>query len=881
MFRKTGLLFFIFLISLFPVSFSHVFVSSQQNDYRKITGYEEWTQDTLVKGTLDIGPKGTLVIRNGVAVTFDGGTINVSGDMVVSGTVKNPVIFRKGDSANYTINVSEKGKLVMRNVDVSGSGFGANTVQNNIFLNKALASYATGGINVDGGWLDIESCSFHDNNTPIDIENATPGRVKVNRSKFINNENFDVYYFGSSGSSFDFQYNWWGSPEGPSKYCYSPDDCYYEKFNDEVDFSNWLTSETFHDPVIIIPGILGSQKENDKWQMDPVLHTYDNLYQEFVNNGYVPEKDLFEFPYEWRDSNVENAKLLKAKIKKIKEKNNWPKVDIVAHSMGGLLAREYIESDYYKDDVDQLITLGTPHNGAPEAYLKWDGDGWFFLSPFDMIAKYIFQQESKENGYSDIFDYIHQRPILSLKELLPVYNYLQEVENDYQFRNYPDNYPRNEFLEGINSDIKKEKLNNVEFDKIIGKLENEVSTISGFKVIMADMGKYWIHGYPHGFEIPIGDQGITYRDGDGTVPLESAESVNIPADEIVRLKSDHRSLPTDAQSDVLELLTKTRPATENRDSIVKDILITSVYSPVDIQIIAPNGKWAGKNINGLDKKKQIPGAYYSGYDTDTEFLTIPNPKKGEYKIITQGTDNGPYRIEVAKISEDESGLGVGTTAEITGMATTGSQEELAVEVRGNKVITSQDKIPPTVKINSPESGTYQNNETLEIGYDVSDDVSLPDNIKTEIFFDGNPVSDNKIDLSLEHLGAHNIHVRAIDESGNVGEDEIEFTNDANIDSIISNVDHYFDLNLITKKSTKIIIKAKLEIIAGKMKLLGVLENKWMPWWAKEKVVENMKDQINHEIEALKDQIKNQKNLNENIDPKVRELLVENLEKIEV
>ena len=32
--------------------------------------------------------------------------------------------------------------------------------------------------------------------------------------------------------------------------------------------------------------------------------------------------------------------------------------------MGGLLAREYIESDYYEDDIDQLITIGTPHLGS-------------------------------------------------------------------------------------------------------------------------------------------------------------------------------------------------------------------------------------------------------------------------------------------------------------------------------------------------------------------------------------------------------------------------------------------------------------------------------------------------------------------------------------
>ena len=49
--------------------------------------------------------------------------------------------------------------------------------------------------------------------------------------------------------------------------------------------------------------------------------------------------------------------------------------DIIAHSMGGINARAYLESDLYKDDqnykgrgihVDNLFTLGTPHGGAGE-----------------------------------------------------------------------------------------------------------------------------------------------------------------------------------------------------------------------------------------------------------------------------------------------------------------------------------------------------------------------------------------------------------------------------------------------------------------------------------------------------------------------------------
>jgi len=45
------------------------------------------------------------------------------------------------------------------------------------------------------------------------------------------------------------------------------------------------------------------------------------------------------------------------------------KVDIVAHSMGGLVARYYIQSGFYRDDVNKLITVNTPHSGSQAANL--------------------------------------------------------------------------------------------------------------------------------------------------------------------------------------------------------------------------------------------------------------------------------------------------------------------------------------------------------------------------------------------------------------------------------------------------------------------------------------------------------------------------------
>ena len=95
------------------------------------------------------------------------------------------------------------------------------------------------------------------------------------------------------------------------------------------------------------------------------------------------ERRLYVFPYDWRQDNVEQAKRLEALIDAIRKDYGDPtlRVDIVAHSMGGLIARYYLRygptdvldgmpsliSLYGTNRVRKLILLGTPNFGAVSA----------------------------------------------------------------------------------------------------------------------------------------------------------------------------------------------------------------------------------------------------------------------------------------------------------------------------------------------------------------------------------------------------------------------------------------------------------------------------------------------------------------------------------
>ncbi len=413
-----------------------------------------------------------------------------------------------------------------------------------------------------------------------------------------------------------------------------------------VDFAGYRDTKLIVDPLIVIPGIMGSQKRSDgTWVMDPIAHVYDDLLASLKKNGYEEEKNLFSFPYDWYRKNEETAVLLKQKISEIRAETGSEKVDIVAHSMGGLVAGSYAEMDGQAQYIDQLITLGTPSRGAPEAYLKWEaGEGFFTLS--DKLIKHHFTQEAEESGYADIHDFIQEK-IPSVQQLLSIDNYLFDTTT-HTMRTYPEGYPRNIFLEQLAAN--SASLGGIRRRMVIAGNVGE-TTITKIRVTNTTEGEKWKDGKPENFGDKQADQGLENSSGDQTVPLESAQAAF--GDSRITLDAKHSDLPEAAQCSIVKELSGKESCSEMHEIDTPNILYLNLFSPIDIQIISPSGKRVGKNFENGSIYDEIPGAFYTGYHTDNEFVTIPNPEKGEYRVLTQGTGTGKYRIEIAHISENE------------------------------------------------------------------------------------------------------------------------------------------------------------------------------------------------------------------------------------
>ena len=65
----------------------------------------------------------------------------------------------------------------------------------------------------------------------------------------------------------------------------------------------------------------------------------------------------------------ELAGMLATEIERVLEASGAEKVAVIGHSMGGIVARHYVQALGGEDTVDTVITLGAPHRGSYSAYL--------------------------------------------------------------------------------------------------------------------------------------------------------------------------------------------------------------------------------------------------------------------------------------------------------------------------------------------------------------------------------------------------------------------------------------------------------------------------------------------------------------------------------
>ncbi|MBU5437854.1 alpha/beta fold hydrolase [Tissierella sp. MSJ-40] len=131
-------------------------------------------------------------------------------------------------------------------------------------------------------------------------------------------------------------------------------------------------------PIIFIPGLFGSLGDDViKGTGNFSFGLAERVYRPFIeilnSMGYEEGINLFISYYDWKKPVLEaTEKYLSPTIEKVKRKTGMSKVILIGHSLGGLLARSYIEY-FSPSSVDKLIMIGTPNLGSIDAYYFWSG----------------------------------------------------------------------------------------------------------------------------------------------------------------------------------------------------------------------------------------------------------------------------------------------------------------------------------------------------------------------------------------------------------------------------------------------------------------------------------------------------------------------------
>lgn len=627
----------------------------------------------------------------------------------------------------------------------------------------------------------------------------------------------------------------------------------------------YLEPNNKHTPIVIVPGILGSYLYNksgeEVWpniplmllpgddsylnqlmlddsgnQLPDVLHSMTatdilreesgsdfmaGLATELENAGYEEDKDLFVFPYDWRLDVDISGSYLQDKINQIVSSTQSEKVDIIAHSMGGLVVKKYLVDHGNENKINKFIDIATPHTGAPKAAkIMLYGDD------LDM-TKFGFGL-----NYKEIKKISQNMP--AVYQLLPSQSYFDSTLPDSgSYIADLDDYDNNDISGNLDySDSMQFMENTGRNPYLLSKndaLHNEIDNfnpadygIKAYNIVGCNeptIGKIYVLNK----EKDGNEYDLRYISGDGTVPLRSAQALINPVQTYYVTGAEHSKLPS--FNGVRQLVTAMVTDQLNTFNISQynnlksdqsictlDGWKVSFHSPITLNIYDENNNHLGPNENG-DIEMNIAGASYDIID-DNKFAFLP--KGHTYRIVGQATDSGTFNARVQNIQNNETtqtqyfnSVPLNSTATNVEYNLDDQTENVAMNVDEDGDQVFEQTIAPSAVLNQVESqdvtkpqtsavvdGTLgQNNwyvSTTTLTLTGQDEAIGSGILKTEYSSDNGATWQIYTEpVVLSDDGVYNIRYKSTDKAGNI---EIEKEIAINIDKTSSTVDIFSPLN---------------------------------------------------------------------------------------
>lgn len=515
------------------------------------------------------------------------------------------------------------------------------------------------------------------------------------------------------------------------------------------------------------------------------------LLDELINVGYVASSTLFTFPYDWRLDVRDEVGRLDNLVNQVRAVSPNGKVNVIAHSLGSLLLKEYLRQATSTSFLEKVILVGAPQLGAPKAFkaLNYGDNMGFEVGPVDILnperVKIISQN------------------MPGIYELLPSRRYVA-INGGYveDFRGVGPKRPLtyNEttaFMQSTNASSNLALASSS--DQFHGNLDEiSFSAPHVYNIVGCQnsetIGKLRVYDG--------GDVDITTVDGDGTVPLVSAMNL-ISGYQNYFVRGDltganHRGLVSDGEPvalirNIIEgtsilpfgVSTSTAFCFPPPEEFVNETTIAvSTHSPVALHVYDSQGRHTGPLSNG-DLELGIPSSTYMRI-SENNFAFVP--ANNIYRFVADGLDSGFFNLKVkgyrgSNLSQIITYLNVPlSSASTTGQVqftSIQSPPNLELDNDGDGIfevavspsavlnsISSADVAPPITTI--IPTGTFISEgwyvTPVQISFTSTDDLS--GTFKTYYSLDGTTFTPYTAPFTISNEGTTRVWYYSMDKAGN-------------------------------------------------------------------------------------------------------------------
>lgn len=448
------------------------------------------------------------------------------------------------------------------------------------------------------------------------------------------------------------------------------------------------------DSTLYLKTVENQTKLNESSREFGPLNTYEAIINKLIEN--YPNREVYFFSYDWRKSNEDNGNKLYSFIKSLDSK-----VDIIAHSMGGLVTSSCVvqmKKENEMDLIDKIITCGTPYEGAPAMIYK-------------TITHHILDKESNNLAIWTIGGMTQsvKASYASCAELAPTKRYVAQIpmrkdswkpfgigDYDLSYSDYVEECRT--IFDDYNSAVEfHQSLLNSDGYNILAGLDNTYFVIGSLTGAKNKTIKSVTLNYNTTYSI---DE-LAYGKGDGTVPIESATIMqqvqSLSKDRYLIGDFDHGGTiqNQNALGFIIDKLNNQGTVYGDKSKAGKKYCVIKIACPVDVEI-EMNGEKLSSSSDDISTQASFGRLDYIESENGGKMICVDEGSK-DYLVELYGTEDGTLDYSISWFDENDQliearyAYNIPVTENMVATTTTSSDEEdtiISIDYNGDGEVDS-------------------------------------------------------------------------------------------------------------------------------------------------------------------------------------------------